>query len=132
MGKLSTVFDVPERTLHTILRNAGLQATADGQSIAESAKAAIAFYRGEAKKMDSDAARDRARKTTAEADLAEMERGRVKGTLCLRSDYLDNYADAIAQGVRNVMRIKELSKALREKVFAAIRDVTLPEPSTEK
>lgn len=129
VGKLATAFDVPERTLHTILRNAGLESDG-GHDPCAAGKAAIAFYRAEAKKSDSEAKRDRDRKGKSEADISEMERGRLMKELCDRDDYRNNYADAIAQGVRNITRLK-LPKAIQDKVFAAIRDVKLAEPAEE-
>lgn len=122
--KLARVLNVPERTLHQILRNAELDPTG-GHDPLVAARAVIEHFKREASRMDSDAAKDRARKGKAEADVSEMERGKMKGTLCSRDDYRNNYADAIAQGVRNVARIKGLTKKQREEVFSAIRDVKL-------
>lgn len=132
IGQMSPLLDVPERTLYTIVRDAGLQATAEGQSVTEVARAAIQYYRAEARAADSEAVKDRARKLKSEANTAEMEEGKMLRTLCSRDDYRSNYADAVAQGVRNIMRIPGLASDMRAKVFAAIRDVTLPEPAEEK
>lgn len=70
---------------------------------------------------------DRQRKNRAEANLAEMEAARIEGTLVLRSDYLNNYADAIAQGVSRISRLKSLTDKQKADVFAALRSVSLPE-----
>ena len=51
----------------------------------------------------------------------------MEGTLCLRADYLNNFADAIAHGVSRISRLKTLTTAQRESVFAALRELKLPE-----
>lgn len=125
--RLADLFGMPERTLTTILRTARIGST-HGYDVFEAARAAISWALAKAEKNDSEAIKDRGRRTKAEADLAEMERGRAMGTLCDRDSYRSNYADAVAQGVRNIMRLEGLRVGLRDKVLAAIRDVKLPEP----
>lgn len=128
---MADLFGMADRTLNTIVRAARLD-SAGGYDVFDAARAAISWALAKAEKNDSEAIKDRGRRTKAEADLAEMERGKAMGGLCLRSEYKENYADAVAQGVRNLMRLAGLSKELREKVLAAIRDVKLPEPGEEK
>lgn len=119
-------FQVPERTLHTILRNSGVVSDG-GMDVIEAERAVIAYYRAEATRSDDAAAKDRARKTKAEADDAEMDTLKKRKTLCFRDDYLNNYADAIAQGVRNISKLKGLTAEQKEDVLNAIRSVKLPE-----
>lgn len=85
---------------------------------------------GDREKIRDGATIDRARRTRAEADLKELERGRQIRTLCYRDDYKDNYADGIAQGTRNISRLKELTSTQKELVFAALRAVKLAELET--
>jgi len=70
---------------------------------------------------------DRARKEKADADIAETKSAQMDGTLVFRSDYLNNFADAIAQGVYRISRLKALTSAQKEAVFAELRAVKLPE-----
>lgn len=122
---------MPERTLTTILRTARIDSV-HGYEVFAAVRAVLSWATAKAEKLDTDAKRDRDRKGKAEADIAEMERGRAIKTLCSRDDYKNNYADGIAQGVRNIGRIKGLTKAQKDLVFAAIRDVKLAEPEEEK
>ena len=85
-------------------------------------KGLVRYYRdssGEATKED------RNRKIKAEASMAEMEAAKIAGTLVLRSDYLNNYADAIALGATRISRLKSLTEKQKDEVFAAIRSVKL-------
>jgi phage terminase Nu1 subunit (DNA packaging protein) len=101
----------------------------DKYSLLGSIKGLVRYYRdssGEATKED------RARKTKAEASLAEMEAAKMEGKLCLREDYLSNYADAIAQGAARISRLRSLTNKQKEDVFAALRSVKLPPLPDEK
>ncbi len=70
---------------------------------------------------------DKARKMKADADTAEMERSKMAGELVLRSDYLSDYADAIAVGISRISRLKNLSTEQKESVFSELRAVKLPD-----
>ena len=87
-------------------------------------KGLVRYYRdssGEATKED------KARKAKAEANMAEMEAARMEGTLCLRSNYINNYADAIAKGVTRISRMRTLTEKQKDDVFDILRSVKLPD-----
>lgn len=65
------------------------------------------------------------RKNKATAHMAEMEAAREERTLCLRADYRNNMADAIAQGTARISRLRSLSSRQKEEVFAVLRAVKL-------
>lgn len=90
-------------------------------------KALFNYYEDMAKGTSAKKSADSAREQAADADIREMERGEKLKTLCQRSDYKSNYADAIAQGVSNIQRLSNLTKDQKESVLAAIRSVKLPE-----
>lgn len=92
----------------------------------------IRYYQDKAAKVSESRAADAARSAKADAESKEIELGRLKRTICSRDDFKNCYADAVAQGVRAIGRIKGLSKAQKDLVFAAIRDVKLAEPEEEK
>lgn len=73
----------------------------------------------------AERAANRARRDKAEAESAEFSADRMAGKLCERVDYIENYRDAIAQGVRNISRLTCLTTEQKEAVLAAIRDVKL-------
>lgn len=65
------------------------------------------------------------RMKAAEASMKELELAERMKTLCLREDYINNYADALTQMRDNIMRMTALSREQKEAVFAAIRNVKL-------
>lgn len=79
----------------------------------------------EGDKSAAEAKKNRARITANEADMSDIDREKSIKRICLRSDYRGNYADAIAQGVRNISKLKTLTRVQKDQVFAAIRDVKL-------
>lgn len=97
-------------------------------------RALIALFEhvnGLAGKTSADRSRNIARKEAAEAEDAELNTAKKAGRLVLRSDYLDNYADAIAQGVRAISRLENLDESQKQSVLAALRSVKLPELEEE-
>lgn len=63
----------------------------------------------------------------SKAAISIMAESKMEGTLCLQSDYNNNYADAIAQGVSRISRLPSLTKAQKEDVFREMRAIKLPD-----
>lgn len=79
----------------------------------------------EGDKSAAEAKVNRARITANEADQSDIDRGKAIGAIVLKSDFRHCYADAIAQGIRNISKLKTLTAKQKADVFTAIRDVKL-------
>lgn len=82
--------------------------------------------------MFGDIGTHRLRKMKAEADLAELQKAKVMGTLTDRGTMNFMVRDGLAQGTRNISRLKSLTDVQKEEVFAAIRNVTWENLELEK
>ncbi len=85
----------------------------------------------EGDKSAAEAKKNRARITANEADQSDIDRGKAIGAIVLKSDFRHCYADAIAQGVRNISKLKTLTAKQKADVFTAIRDVKLAKIEAE-
>jgi len=74
---------------------------------------------------------DKARKEKADADIAETKSAKLDDVLVFKDDYVNNYADAIAQGVSRISRLKNLTTAQKESVFAELRAVKLADLASD-
>lgn len=125
---MAKLLDIVPRHLNYLAQNGVVPKPVDGKWLWDCIPKYIRHLRDGAGANNKE---DKARKLKAEADTAEMEAEQMRGTLCLRSDYLHNYADAIAQAGGRISRLDSLTNEQKEAVFAAIRDVRLPDLGPE-
>jgi len=115
---------VPHATTRDILVSAGLPST--GKIPTHPAvRCVLAHFREKATRIDAERLGAQRRREESHAAMAEMERGKMAGTLVLRDDYDNNYRDAIAKAVARISRMKGLNERQKEDVFAEIRAVKL-------
>ena len=127
--RTAQLLDVTREHLYVLARAGTIPKPIDGAWAA--VKCNVAYIRHLRDRHSASSKEDKSRKLKAEADMAEMESARMEGTLCLRSDYISNWADAIAHGVSRISRLKTLTTAQKESVFAALRELKLPELEPE-
>lgn len=128
--RTAQLLDVTREHLYVLARQGTIPKPVDGNWSA--VKCNVAYIRHLRDRHSSSAKEDKSRKLKAEADIAEMESAKMAGELVLRSDYVNNYADAIAQGVTRISRLRGLTKEQKESVFSELRAVKLPEPEPAK
>lgn len=122
----------PQRVLQLVAEGRFPEPVSRGEFRFRESVLAQVEYLGKKPSANPDRAKNIARKEAAEAEDAELNTAKKAGRLVLRSDYLDNYADAIAQGVRAISRLEGLDTTQKEAVFAALRSVKLPELEGEE
>lgn len=122
--RMAKFLDITPRHLNYLCQNGILPKPVDLEY--DAARCVMLYIRYLRDGGNADAKGDRARKLKAEADTAEMEAEQLRGTLCLRSDYVANYRDAVALGVSRISRLKKLTAEQKDLVFAALREVELP------
>ena len=127
LKRISTLTSVEERQIQRIVAAGFISKPekAGDYDLAATIRGIIEYYKKAADKVSDSKAFDLARREKSQANITEMEEGKLVKTLCLTSDYKDNFADAIAQGVSNIMRLPLTGKE-KEMVLKAIRDVKLP------
>lgn len=124
-AELSATWSIPARTLRDIL--AGLDSS-DGYDKDEAAAAVIAHYKGAFDRVDMEAATDRARRSKAEADSAEMDAEKKAKSLCWLRDAEMFWKDGLADITKKIQAIPGISTDQLNAIFVAIRSVQLPEP----
>lgn len=125
--KLSAIYKVPARTLREILHKSGAT-NAGGYDKDEAAMVTIAFYREKSERVNIESAVSDARRKAAEAESAEIDLAERQGKMALRSSVNLIWADAVAQGVRNIAGLKSITEAQKRDVLEAIRKIKLSEP----
>lgn len=98
-----------------------------GYELQPALEAIICYFKDEADKRFKTGAEDRARKSKAEANIREKDDALQDRTLCYRADYKANFADAVAQGLAKISRLRSLTIKQKEEVLVALRTVKLPD-----
>lgn len=122
-AQLSSTWNIPSRTLRDILQRAGVESQG-GYDKDEAAEAVITHFRTVLSNFDVEAAKDRARKSKAEADSAEVDAAIKKGGV--RRFFERTIAD-IAIRVRSIVESAEfLNKEQRQKLAKEFASMELP------
>jgi hypothetical protein len=113
VGMLAAQLGLPERTLHTILMQAGLKDGSRGCTLSDAARAAVQHYRTKSEGVDAQVESDRASKLRAERESAQMESAKRKGEIYLREQvhavWLDRYTK-IRVAIMNRSDMSEATK----------------------
>lgn len=114
-SQVSAWLNIPTTTCKEICLRAGMD-TKDGFDILRAAPAVVAHYKELSERAGQEAERDRARKSKAEANMAELAEEKMAGNLASLGECRRLFECAIVQTREGVRKMKTLDQAQKRAV----------------